>query len=197
MISSPGGIRPCVIGAFAGHARARFPQLSPAAACFYAVRDMPYALDGAHDATGLLEQGRGDCLAKSELLSLALRQLGARTRFVRWPYLLPEVVPEVAALPARLDVHRAVHVQVGASWVLADATHHPGLRGTALAVNDWDGSHDTGPGYPPAGPMIIGEYPRDRVASTCEEATSWTANCPAEILTRWRSAYIAWLRQHE
>jgi hypothetical protein len=39
--------------------------------CFYALRDLPYALDGAHDAEGLLTQGWGDCLAKSELMLLA------------------------------------------------------------------------------------------------------------------------------
>jgi hypothetical protein len=58
-------------GAFVARAVARRPQSAPVEACYYAVRDLPYALDGAHDAAGLLVQGRGDCLAKSELLRLA------------------------------------------------------------------------------------------------------------------------------
>ncbi|HEX3493515.1 MAG TPA: transglutaminase family protein [Streptosporangiaceae bacterium] len=186
-----------MISAFAQHARARFPDLPPAVACFFAVRDLPYALDGGHDAAGLLEQGRGDCLAKSELLSLALRELGHPTRFVRWPYLLPDVVPEVALLPGRLDVHRAVQVRVGGTWVLADAAHHPGLRGSALRVCDWDGRRDSEPGFPPAGPLIAGQLAADQISAACEEITSWTRKCPPEVMARWRSAYIGWLRQHE
>jgi hypothetical protein len=182
---------------FVRQAVARRPQSPPVAACFYAVRDLPYALDGAHDADGLLAQGRGDCLAKSELMRLAARKLGMAARYVCWLYLLPAVVPEVAELPSRLDVHRAVQVRVGGTWVLADATHHPGLRRTPLPVSDWDGKHDTKPGHPPAGPVIVEEAAPDEARQAREQVRRWTTSCPPQVLARWKSEYIAWLKRHE
>jgi len=112
------------------------------------VRDLPYAIDGAHDADGLLVHLRGDCLAKSELLMLAAWELGIPARYVCWLYLLPDVVREVGDLPSRLDAHRAVQMRVSGRWMLADATHHPGLRHTALMVNDWVAGQDTITGPP-------------------------------------------------
>jgi hypothetical protein len=181
---------------FVGQAVARRPQNVPMVACYYAVRDLPYALDGAHDAAELIVQGRGDCLAKSELLRLAARVLAIPARYVCWLYLLPDVVPEVAELPSRLDVHRAVQVGVGGAWVLADATHHPGLRDTALPVSEWDGRHDTKPGCPPVGPVIVEDVTPDAARQAREQVRHWTASCPPQVLARWRSAYIAWLKQH-
>ena len=182
---------------FVRRAIARRPQSPPVVACFYAVRDLPYALDGAHDADGLLSQGRGDCLAKSELMRLAAQGLGIAARYVCWLYLLPAVVPEVSELPSRLDVHRAVQVRVSGTWVLADATHHPSLRHTVLPVSEWDGRHDTKPGYPRVGPLIVEEAAHDAARQAREQVRLWTTNCPTQVLARWRSAYNAWLRQHE
>lgn len=54
--------------AFVREAVRRRGDVVPLAACFRAVRDLPYALDGAHDAHGLVLQQRGDCMAKSELM---------------------------------------------------------------------------------------------------------------------------------
>jgi len=62
-------------GAFVRRAAEQQPELPPLVACFYAVRDLPYALDGARDAAGLLDERRGDCMAKSELLKLAAAQI--------------------------------------------------------------------------------------------------------------------------
>lgn len=39
---------------FVRHAVAFRPDVAPMVACFFAVRDVPYAIDGAHDADGLL-----------------------------------------------------------------------------------------------------------------------------------------------
>jgi transglutaminase-like putative cysteine protease len=186
-----------LVEAFVGRAVAARPQSMPVVACFYAVRDLPYALDGAHDAAGLLVQGRGDCLAKSELMRLAAQELEIPARYACWLYRLPDVVPEVAELPSRLDVHRAVQVRIGGTWVLADATHHPGLRGTGLRVSDWDGRLDTQPGYPPVGPVIVEDVARDAARQAREQVQVWTASCPVQVLARWRAAYIAWLKHHE
>lgn len=182
---------------FVADAVSRRPALAPLVACFYAVRDLPYALDGANDAAGLLRQGRGDCLAKSELMKLIAESLGVPARFVRWRYLIPAVVPEVTELPDRLDVHRAVQVRPGPKWLLADVTHQSGLRGRGLIVADWDGQHDTVPCYPVVGPMMIDDNDPAAVAQACAEVARWTARCPPAVLQRWRSAYIAWLRLHE
>src|SRR5262245_57222700 len=173
------------------------PDVTPEVACFYAVRDLPYAIDGAHDAEGLLVHLRGDCLAKSELLMLAAWELGIPARYVCWLYLLPDVVPEVSDLPSRLDVHRAVQVHVNQRWMLADATHHPGLRHTALLVNDWVAGHDTAPAHPPLGPVIVEEEAPAAARQAREQVQDWTATCPAQVLSSWRSAYTAWLRRHE
>lgn len=118
-------------------------------------------------------------------------------RFVRWRYLLPWVVPEMTALPSRLDVHRAAQLFVAGTWVLVDPAHHAGLSGTPLLVNDWDGVHDTRPSYPPVGPMMVEDKATAAVSEAIEDVRRWTANCPESVLASWRSAYIAWLRQHE
>src|SRR5262249_39596105 len=46
-----------LVETFVRRAVARRPQNMAVVACFYAVRDLPYALDRAHDADGLLVQG--------------------------------------------------------------------------------------------------------------------------------------------
>jgi hypothetical protein len=130
-------------------------------------------------------------------MRLAAQELGIPACYACWLYLLPAVVPEIAELPSRLDVHRAVQVRVGGTWVLADATHHPGLRHTVLTVSDWDGGHDTKPGYPPAGPVIVEEAANDAARQAREQVRLWTTSRSPQVLARWRSAYIAWLRQHE
>jgi len=186
-----------LVEAFIKRAEAHRPHSMPVVACFYAVRDLPYALDGANNADELLAQGRGDCVAKSELMMLAAGELGIMTRYVCWLYLLPDVVPEAAELPSRLDVHRTVQLRIGGTWVLADATHHPGLRRTGLAVSDWDGRHDTQPGHPPVGAVIVEQVEQDAARQARELAHLWTSSCPTRVLARWRSAYIAWLTQHE
>jgi len=186
-----------LIETFLKRAVAWCTQRPPVVACFYAVRDLPYALDGAHDAHGLLQQGRGDCLAKSELMRLAASQLDIPARYVCWLYALPDVVPEVADLPSRLDVHRAVQVHIDGTWVLADATHHGALRDTPLIVSDWDGRHDTEQAYRPVGPVAVADDADGAAEHAREQVRLWTASCPTEVLARWRSAYVAWLRQYE
>lgn len=185
-----------LVQAFVADAVGRYTHVAPVVSSFYAVRDLPYALDGAHDGVSLLRHGRGDCLAKSDLMMMAAGELGVPCRFVRWRYLLPEVVPEAAALPSRVDVHRTVQLKVGGSWLLAGPTHHRGLRQTALTVSDWDGEHDTDPGYLPVGPLMIERVEPEAVRDALEEVRLWTASCPG-ALAAWRAAYSAWLRQYE
>jgi len=100
-------------------------SIRSSADAFREVRDLPYAIDGAHDADALAQIGAGDCLAKSELLGRRLLGLGRTVRFVRWLYMLPAVVPQVDFLPERLDVHRALEVHHRGRWLLVDPTHAP------------------------------------------------------------------------
>ena len=98
-------------------------------ALFEAIRDLPYATDGAHDDAGPARRGRGDCLAL----------LGCATRRVRWRCHLPDQPPAAALLPSREDIHSAAEVWIGGRWVLIDATHDPPLVRGGLTVADWDG----------------------------------------------------------
>lgn len=50
--------------------------LAEAVTSFYAVREMPYAIDKAHDRDSLERLGAGDCLAKAELLAEKLAVAG-------------------------------------------------------------------------------------------------------------------------
>ncbi|GAA3654690.1 hypothetical protein GCM10022224_017130 [Nonomuraea antimicrobica] len=122
-------------------------------ALFLAVRDVPYATDGAHDAETLMVVGRGDCLAKSAYLIGALRALGYPARRVRWLYHLPDRPAEVRLLPSREDVHSAAEALIDGRWTLVDATHDPPLAAAGLAVAEWDGITDTVPAYEPRGPL--------------------------------------------
>jgi hypothetical protein len=160
---------------------------------FRKVRDMPYALDGGHDADGLEKLGAGDCLAKSDLLARKLRNLGLQTRLARWRYLLPDVVPEVADLPSRLDVHRAVLVHINGDWVLVDATHDPGLRETSLVVADWDGRCSTPPAYSAVGVVMIEGQDDADIRAAVNDVKAWTSACDPGVLERWRHSYIGWL----
>jgi transglutaminase-like putative cysteine protease len=168
--------------------------LDPVAA-FYEVRDMEYALDGAHDARSLRRLRRGDCLAKSELLAQLLLECGLHTRLVRWRYQLPAVVPEIDMLPARIDLHRAVQVRrASGGWIVVDPTHDAALSAGRLAVGEWDGLASTVPAYELDGPVLIeGEHDTE-IAAVLHEIEDWTSRCDPAALTAWRHSYIHWLR---
>ncbi|MGH9196755.1 MAG: hypothetical protein ACRD1T_13555 [Acidimicrobiia bacterium] len=56
---------------FVGKVTRRRPEVPPEVALFAFIRDLAYATDGAHDMMTLISLGRGDCLAKAELLHWA------------------------------------------------------------------------------------------------------------------------------
>lgn len=109
---------------------------------FRAVRNVPYATDGASQGADLMTVGRGNCIAKAEALAAGLADLGVRVRRVRWRYHLPEQPPEVALLPSRVDVHTATtEAFLQGRWLLVDAAHDPPLAALGFAVAHWDGEH--------------------------------------------------------
>jgi transglutaminase-like putative cysteine protease len=161
---------------------------------FEEIRDLPYAIDAAHDAAALERLGAGDCLAKSERLAARFEAAGAPARLVRWRYELPAVVPEALELPSRLDVHRAVQVRLGDEWVLVDATHDPALAAGGLTVATWDGAGPTAPAYPMIGPLLVEAEDRAELDAALAEVRAWLDACDPALLAAWRTAYARWLR---
>jgi transglutaminase-like putative cysteine protease len=161
-------------------------------ALFLAVRDLPYATDRAYDADGLIAVGRGNCLAKADLLWHGFRRIGVGVRRVKWRYELPPSPPEVALLPSRVDIHTAVEIAIDGAWILVDATHDPPLDTGGLTVADWDGVNPTAPNYVPCGPVWRkGEHDRQIAAALAEIAAQYeTAPSEAE---RYLSAFNDWL----
>jgi len=112
---------------------------------------MAYSTDAAHDGPSLSQLERGDCVAKSDLLSKSVRILGMQTR---WLYRLPDSPTEVRLLPTRLDIHTAVHVlHDSGDWLLLDATFDAPLSRAGLSVAHWDGATSTAPAFAPLSPM--------------------------------------------
>lgn len=166
-------------------------------ALFAAVRDPPYATNAAADAAALVRLGRGNCLAKADLLTRGLRLLGDDVRRVRWRYQLPEQPPEVGLLPSRDDIHTAVEVNIAGRWVLVDATHDPPLARGGFVVNDWDGEHQTSPAYEPRGPIWREGRDDEAIAAALAAIMApyyGAATAPATGAT-YLSAFNAWLEQ--
>lgn len=168
-------------------------------ALFAAVRDLPYATNAASDAGTLILLGRGNCLAKADLLARGLRLLGDDARRVRWRYALPEWPPEVRLLPSRDDIHTAIEVMIAGHWVLVDATHDPPLAHGGFVVNDWDGQRATLPAYEPHGPIWReGEDDAAIMVALAAIAAQYQGDTAAPAATagaRYRSAFNAWLEQ--
>ncbi len=178
------------IGAFVRRVLTGETEQSPLAQVFYAVRNVPYATDAAHDALGLIRHRRGDCVAKSDLLSRSLRLLGRETRTVRWLYRLPLYPPEVQLLPTLMDIHTAVQMHGPDGWTLVDATHDPALAGAGLIVNEWDGCSGTAPAYEASGPMWPEDDPEiDEALRTLKEAYVGRSHDAA----LYRTAFNHWL----
>jgi transglutaminase-like putative cysteine protease len=162
-------------------------------ALFLAVRDLPYATDGASDAGGLVARGRGNCLAKADLLRHGFRRIGVHVRTVKWRYNLPPNPPEVATLPSRFDIHTAVEIAVDGAWVLVDATNDPPLARGGLTVADWDGIRSTAPNYEPAGPIWRGGEDDAEIDAALAEIAAWYEADPHGA-DRYLPAFNEWLR---
>lgn len=121
---------------------------------YYRVRGLPYDTAAAYDAPGLRAQGRGNCVAKADLLADELSGLGATCRIVCWEYELPALVEVQRDLAFASDIHTTVQVRMEDRWILVDATHDPALANLGLTVGWWDGETDTEPAYPAVGPVV-------------------------------------------
>lgn len=166
-------------------------------ALFYAVRDLPYATNAASGAADLLRLGRGNCLAKADLLARGFHILDHDARRVRWCYRLPPYPPEVAQLPSRDDIHTAVEVLLRGRWVLVDATHDPPLARGGLVVSDWDGEHATAPAYAPRGPIWREGADDAEIAAAVAALTAayraWAASGRPVASPSYGAAFNAWL----
>jgi transglutaminase-like putative cysteine protease len=178
------------LGAFVQRALERNRERSEPERLFYAVRDLPYATDAAHDAPGLIQVQRGDCVAKSDLLSRSLRSLDLETRIVRWLYRLPPHPSEVQLLPTLIDVHTAVQVQGPCGWIVVDATHDPALAAAGLTVGTWDCRNDTALAYEPLGSIWMeGDAEIAEALSNIQESYSGRN----QDATVYRTAFNRWL----
>jgi hypothetical protein len=161
---------------------------------FLDVRDLPYAIDKAHDADALEQLGAGDCLAKSALLGRRLAGLGMSVRFVRWLYLIPSVVPEVDQLPDRLDLHRAVEARWHGGWILVDPTHDVSFAAGGLTVAEWDGLTSSVGAYPHAGPVLVEGVDDRRISIAVEQVAAWVSERDPATMASWRRSYADWLQ---
>lgn len=163
-------------------------------AVFVAVRDLPYATDAGADAAALVQLGRGNCLAKADLLMQCLRLLGHAAHRVRWRYHLPAQPTEVALLPSRDDIRTATEVNIGGCWVLVDATHDPPLACGGFVVSEWDGEHPTAPAYAPCGP--VWREGADDAAIAAALAAIVDQYQPTTVAeSAYRRAFNTWLEQ--
>jgi transglutaminase-like putative cysteine protease len=108
-------------------------------------------------------------------------------------YLLPVVIPLVDTLPSRVDLHRAVQIQINDQWLLVDATHDAPLGRGGLTVAQWDGLTPTPPAYDQVGPILVeGAHDAD-IGIVLAEIAAWTESCDFQLLRDWQDAYIDWL----
>ncbi|GAA1299715.1 MULTISPECIES: transglutaminase domain-containing protein [Brachybacterium] len=121
---------------------------------YESVRNLPYDTAAAHDAASLRDQGRGNCVAKADLLAEELSGVGVECRLISWEYKLPVLVDVQHDVPFDSDVHTAVQVLLSGKWILVDATHDPALAELGLAVGHWDGASATVPAYQAVGSVF-------------------------------------------
>lgn len=121
---------------------------------YESVRDLPYDTAAAHDAASLREQGRGNCVAKADLLAEELGNIGVECRLVSWEYELPALVDVQRELSFDSDVHTAVQVRLDSKWLLLDPTHDPPLATLGLTVGCWEGASATEPAYQAVGVIV-------------------------------------------
>lgn len=119
------------------------PAREKRVALFNYVRDLPYKITGKQDPKLLYFQRKGDCAAKSKLLSLLFRRLGYQTRLLLVRYKLRRYPSEVKYIPDQIDYHHALQVKINQKWVTVDATYDKGLVGKGFKVNSWDGVTNT------------------------------------------------------
>ncbi|GAA1488373.1 transglutaminase domain-containing protein [Brachybacterium sacelli] len=132
------------------------------------VRNLPYDTAAAHDAASLRERGRGNCVAKADLLAEELSDVGIECRLVSWEYELPVLVAVQHDLSVDSDVHTAVQVLLGGQWLLVDATHDPALAALGLTVGHWDGASATEPAYRAVGSIF--PHGHDGLSQELDEA---------------------------
>lgn len=161
-------------------------------ALYLTVRDLPYATDGASDAAGLIAMGRGNCLAKADLLWHGFHRIGVEVRRVKWRYELPSNPPEVALLPVIYDIHTAVEIAIGGAWLLVDATNDPPLARGGLTVAGWDGVSSTVPNYTPSGPTWC-EGAHDREIATAQAEIAARIETMQSEADRYLAAFNEWL----
>jgi hypothetical protein len=164
-------------------------------ALFRAVQAFAYATDRAHDAAALLVERAGSCLAKSELLCRALREIGLTVDRVRFAYRLP-IPPgfDGSLLGEALDIHAALRVHRREDSVLVDPSLDPPLARLGFPVADWDGRSSTVLAFEPVSEIWSEGRDDAAIAEACERVAA-QARDVGEAFGVYREKLNAWLRQ--
>lgn len=157
---------------------------------FALVRDMPYARASSHDPHVVIEEWRGTCSTKHELLAALLAEAGLRstimacTQEVQWPAALP-LPPELADLFAAgrvVDLHNYLVVHAPAGDTIIDATWPLALKRLGLPANE---TLEWGTNMPIACvPLQTWAVPADEPLETFKTALLRAQFTPAELARR-------------
>ena len=163
-------------------------------ALFRAVQAFAYATDRAHDASTLLVERAGSCLAKSELLCGALREIGLTVDRVRFAYRLP-IPPgfDGSLLGEALDIHAALRVHHGADSLLLDPTLDPPLARLGFPVANWDGRSSTVLAFEPISEIWSEGRDDAAIAEACQRVAAQVRDI-GEAFGVYREELNAWLR---
>jgi hypothetical protein len=164
-------------------------------ALFRAVQAFAYATDRAHDAATLLVERAGSCLAKSELLCGALREIGLTVDRVRFAYRLP-IPPgfDGSLLGEALDIHAALRVHHGGDAFLIDPTLDPPLARLGFPVANWEGRASTVLAFEPVSEIWGEGYDDAAIAEACERVAAQVRDV-GEAFVVYREELNAWLQQ--
>jgi Transglutaminase-like superfamily len=164
-------------------------------ALFRAVQAFAYATDRAHDASTLLVERAGSCLAKSGLLCGALREIGLPVDRVRFAY-RPPIPPgfDGSLLGEALDIHAALRVHHREGSALVDPTLDPPLARLGFPVAEWDGRSSTVLGFEPVSEIWSEGRDDAAIAEACERVAAQVRDV-GEAFGVYRQELNAWLRQ--
>lgn len=160
-------------------------QQAQARTLYAAVKAIPYATDGAHEAGDLDACGSGNCHAKAWRLHEGLTSIGYEARVVRWAYELTD--PYRSLLPSSLDLHTAVEVCIDDEWRVVDATLDDDLREAR-----WDGLGATSPAFEPCSPVWVVGGDDEHITAALRQIARAHEGFDGSSYSR---AFNAWLRE--
>lgn len=87
------------------------------------------------------------------------------------------------------DIHSAVEIDLGGTWVLVDATQDRPLRRGGLSVAEWDGQTDAAPAYP----LVSPRWRDGEESETLRRIDLAYRGADQAYIAPYRRAFNAWL----